>query len=75
MKYKAAIMTKKELMEMGFPESTLMRAMTEPGQTFVFKSNPLSKTSQLLYDTQGFEQWRQKQAKTLTQSLQRGTVY
>lgn len=73
MVYKADIMTKKEMLKMGFPESLLMRAMTEPGQTFVFKANPLSRTSQLLFDTQGFEKWRQKQAKLL-QTQERRTV-
>lgn len=71
MQYPKAIMTLKEMRELGFTEASLLRARMEPGQTFAFKANPLSRTSPLLFETEGFEKWRIKQAKNLTQSIPR----
>lgn len=69
MQYPKAVMNKKEMIKLGFPEALLLRASMEQGQTFAFKANPLSRTSPLLFDTEGFEKWRLKQAKNLVKSM------
>lgn len=63
MQYEKKIMSKKELMAMGFPERLLLRAFATPGQTFAWRANPLARTSPLLFDTDGFEKWRLGQVK------------
>lgn len=63
MEYPKPVMKKTELMELGFPEDTLLRASREKNQTFAFKANPLAKNSPLLFDTAGFEKWRLTQCK------------
>ena len=60
MKYPKKVMNRKELMEMGLPESYLMRAYATPGQTFACRANPADKKSPILFDTDGFEEWRIK---------------
>lgn len=63
MQYTKQVMSKKELMEMGFPEEVLLRASREKDQTFCWRQNPKNRTSPLLFDTEGFEMWRLKQVK------------
>lgn len=63
MNYPKTIMKKKELIEMGFPEELLLRASKEKGQTFAFKVNPLASNSPLMFDTEGFSKWVEKQCK------------
>ena len=59
MNYPKQIMNRKELIEqMGFPEAFLMRAFATPGQTFARRQNPANTTSPILFDTDGFEEWR-----------------
>lgn len=60
MKYSKKVMNRKELMSMGFSENYLMRAFSTPGQTFAWRQNPTNRTSPILFDTDGFEQWRIK---------------
>lgn len=69
MQYPKEIMSLKEMKKLGFPEALLLRSRMEPGQTFAFKANPGSRTSPILFDTEGFEKWRQKQAKNLQKSI------
>ncbi len=62
MKYPKPIMSRNELItQMGLPESMLMRAFATPGQTFAWKANPAHKRSPILFDTDGFEEWRIKE--------------
>ena len=58
MNYEKQVMSKKELMKMGFPEDVLLRASREKNQTFGWRQNPKHRTSQILFDTEGFETWR-----------------
>ena len=61
MKYPKKIMCKKELVQqLGFPDAYLMRAYATPGQTFAWRQNPANRTSPILFDTDGFEEWRVK---------------
>lgn len=63
MDYPKPFMCKRELMKMGIPEIYLDRAMASPGQTFAARSNPLNGKSPIIFDTEGFEEWRKKDAK------------
>lgn len=58
MEYPKAIMSRKELMEMGFSRHYLNRAASIKGQTFAFRLNPNNKCSPLLFDTAGLEKFR-----------------
>lgn len=60
MKYPKNVMNRKELIQMGFSESYLMRALSTPDQTFAWRQNPANRTSPILFDTAGFEEWRVK---------------
>ncbi len=60
MKYPKPIMRKSELMEMGFPEECLMTAYRSLGQNFAHKINPTKVNSAIIFDTEGFEKWRQE---------------
>lgn len=73
MEYPKKVMRMTELVKMGFPEEMLRKATLENGQTFAWKNNPKARNSPLMFDTEGFEKWRLKQAKTTTQAL-RGLV-
>ena len=64
MKYPKPFMNKKELLAMGIPESYLLRAIATPGQTFALRANPANRTSPIIFDTVGFEEWRLKDAET-----------
>ena len=68
MEYPKKIMNRKELIAMGLPESFLMRAFATPGQTFAWRSNPANRTSPLLFDTDGLEEWRLKDCKMQEQA-------
>ena len=70
--YPKPIMKMSALIDMGFPEEFLLYAYRNPRQTFAHKMNPTKKNSPILFDTAGFEAWRQKLIKTETQSMQRG---
>ena len=60
--YPKAIMSRTELEELGIPRTLLERAYADPKQTFAQKLNPLKKHSKIIFMTDGFEEWRQKQA-------------
>ena len=61
MRYPKKVMNRTELMkECGFTERYLMRAYATPGQTFAWRDNPANRTSPINYDTEAFEEWRQK---------------
>lgn len=61
MEYKCAIMSFQELRGMGFPRRYLERAYKSSNNTFAFKEDPKKPKSTILFDTVGFEAWRQKE--------------
>lgn len=63
MEYQKQIMRMSELAKMGFPVLYLLSAYRTPGQTFAFRMNPLKENSPIIFDTVGFEKWRQKSIK------------
>ena len=71
--YPKQIMKMTELTKMGFPEEFLLYAYRNPRQTFAHKMNPTKKNSPIIFDTAGFETWRQKLIKTEIQSMPRRT--
>lgn len=71
MEYPKHFMKKKELMDMGLTLQYLNRAIAVPGQTYAFKLDPSKKTSPYIFDTQGFEKWRIRDATMQNKALQR----
>ncbi len=71
MEYPKPFMRKKDLLDMGLPPQYLDRAIEAPGQTFAFKLDPSKKTSPYIFDTQGFEKWRVKDAAMQNKAMQR----
>ena len=69
MEYPKPIMKRTELMDMGFPETYLDRAYASEGQTFATKMNPLKPKSPVIYDTKGFEEWRQADIKVQVRAM------
>nr|WP_288539762.1 hypothetical protein [uncultured Dorea sp.] len=63
MEYPKKIMSRSELMKMGFTEKYLIRAFVSPGQTFAWQDDPAVQNSKFFYDTEGLEDWRQKDIK------------
>lgn len=61
MKYPKQIMSKTELMGMGFTRSYLDRVSRVKGQTFAFRINPMKANSPLMFDTVGLEKFRLKE--------------
>lgn len=59
MEYENAIMSFQELRKLGFPRTYLERAYRNGKNTFAHKIDPTKKNSAILYDTAGFEKWRQ----------------
>ena len=55
MKYPKKIMSRPDLIKMGFSETYLRRAFATPGQTFAWQDNPKIKNSPYYYDTEAFE--------------------
>ena len=74
MDYPKRIMNRKELASYGFPDSYLMRAYSTPGQTFAWRQNPANRTSPLLFDTAGFEEWRIKDCRMQEQARKQRAV-
>ena len=70
--YPKPMMKTSELKAMGFAEEFLMVAYRSPDNDFATKINPMKKNSSILYDTAGFDAWRQKQIKMQVKSMQRG---
>ncbi len=63
MEYLGKIMSFQELRKLGFPRSYLERAYRSKNNTFAFKENPSKPKSTILFDTEEFEKWRQKEIK------------
>lgn len=63
MKYPKPIMSRQELMKMGFPRKFLDRAYASKTNTFAWKKDPFKRNSGILFDTAEFEVWRQKEIK------------
>lgn len=62
MKYPEKIMKISEMSSLlGFPKRYLLRAYKTKGQKFAHKEDPLRKNSPILFDTEEFEKWRQRQ--------------
>ena len=72
LEYPKPMMKTSELKAMGFAEEFLMVAYRSPDNDFATKINPMKKNSSILYDTAGFDAWRQKQIKMQVKSMQRG---
>lgn len=64
MEYPKPIMKKTELQKMGFPEEYLLYVYRHPKNNFAHKMNPNKSNSHILFDTAGFERFRQRQTKT-----------
>lgn len=62
-KYPKPIMTGPQLRQMGFPKAFLERAYKFPNQTFAWRTDPNKEGSMKIFDTAGFEKWRQEQTK------------
>lgn len=67
--YPKPIMKTAELRKMGFPLDYLEIAYRSQGQTFCHKMNPLKPNSSIVFDTAGFEAWRQKQIRAENQAV------
>lgn len=63
MEYPKKVMRMNELKKLGFPEKMLIQASREKNQTFCWKLNASKQNSPLLFDTDGLEKWRLRQAK------------
>lgn len=63
MQYEKAIMRLTELKKKGFPEEFLLRAYRIRGQRFAQKQNPFKRNSPIIFDTEEFEKWRQREMK------------
>lgn len=70
MKYPKKIMSRPDLIKMGFSETYLRRAFATPGQTFAWQDNPKVKNSPYYYDTEAFEAWRQKDIQMQQKAVQ-----
>lgn len=57
------IMSFQELRDMGFPRGYLERAYRSKNNNFAFKENPEKSKSTILFNIEGFEEWRQKEIK------------
>lgn len=62
-KYEKPVMTMTQLLRMGFTRVMLDRAFNYPNQTFAWRADPSKRGSTKMFDTAGFERWRQEQAK------------
>jgi hypothetical protein len=62
MQYAKPVMKISELKSMGFPEEYLLFAYRSKGQTFAWKMNPTKSNSPILFDTEGFEKFRIRNA-------------
>ena len=60
-----------ELIKMGFPEELLRRAYGDRTQTFASKMNPAHPNSPIIFDTEGFGKWWDRQIKAQVQGMPR----
>lgn len=63
MEYPKPIMSRPELLRMGFSRLTLDRAYHSKGNNFAWKKDPAKPRSHIMFDTVEFEKWRQKEIK------------
>lgn len=63
MTYPKQVMRLSELEALGFPKEMLMRAYNSREQNFANKVNPFKKNSPIIFDVEGFENWRLKQVR------------
>ena len=61
MKYPKQIMRLSELRKMGFPETYLLNAYFDRNQNFAWKMDVRKSNSPILFETEKFEEYRQKQ--------------
>lgn len=69
MTYPKPVMSKPELMQMGFPRTLMDRAFRERGQKMAWRINPKNNRSTILFDTEEFEKWRIGQSKLLNMEV------
>uniref|UniRef100_A0AAU8AYN5 UBA domain-containing protein n=1 Tax=Dulem virus 35 TaxID=3145753 RepID=A0AAU8AYN5_9CAUD len=74
MEYPKPVMKLTELMEMGFPKEFLMTAYRSTGNNFATKINPMKANSAIIFDTQKFDAWNQKQIAAQVKAIPRGGV-
>lgn len=70
MEYPKQIMSKKELLDMGFTRAYLDRVSTTKGQTVAFRLNPNNPRSTLLFDTRGLEKFRLSEIKAAERAME-----
>ena len=63
MKYPKPVMKKSELVAMGFADEYLMYVYRNNRNAIAWKMNPTKINSVILFDTEEFEKFRQRQAK------------
>ena len=74
MKYPRQIMKISDLEQMGFPKDYLLRAYHSRGQTFATKMNPAKPNSPIIFNTEGFDQWMQKEIKAQQAAERRAVI-
>lgn len=70
MEYPKPIMSKKELIGMGFTRDHLDRVAHTKGQTFAFRINPKNPKSPILFDTAGLEKFRLAEIKAVERAAE-----
>ena len=70
MTYPKKIMKVSELQALGFSATDLRAAYRIPGQKFAWKMNPYKSNSHLVFDTEEFEKFREKQARASQRQAQ-----
>lgn len=70
MEYPKQIMSKKELLDMGFTRAYLDRVSNTKGQTIAFRLNPNNPRSTLLFDTRGLEKFRLSEIKAAERAME-----
>lgn len=63
MQYEKKIMSFQELRKMGFSRRQLEKAFNSPNNTFASRVSPEKPKSKIMFDTEEFEKWRQKEIK------------
>lgn len=56
-KFKKRFMKRSELIRMGIPKEMLDTAYRDPDQKFASKADPTKPNSTIVFDTDGFVQW------------------
>ncbi len=74
MKYPRQIMKISDLEQMGFPKEYLLRDYHSRGQTFATKMNPAKRNSPIIFNTEGFDRWMQKEIKAQQAAERRAVI-